>query len=63
MIGMHPPQYQTCQKCHHQSEIPQTTDCLAGIWEECPKCGSREWDLEEKKGISTMINWLFNVFK
>lgn len=63
MIGMRKPKYQTCKKCHHQSEIPQETDCLIGIWGECPKCGSSEWILEDKGIFEKAIGTILNIFK
>lgn len=63
MNGMKNPSYQTCKKCHYQSKIPQKTDCLIGIWQECPKCGSEKWVLRENSLLRKVIETLSSVFK
>lgn len=60
MIGMRNPSYQTCEKCHYQSEIPQTSDCLIGVWKECPKCGSEKWRLKEKNILKNIFRFILN---
>lgn len=62
MMPFNKPLYITCEKCNHQSDIPQTGDLLLGGWERCPKCGSKEWELKEKMLLQKVIDVLFRKF-
>lgn len=52
-----------CKKCHWIDGYIQKSDCLKPHPEQCPKCGSSDFEMTDASPLENLLDKVGNLFR